>query len=227
MHDFWHFLFKIKVLSLSELLLRLNCSNYFIRITQTDQVWIYDLLRRITQAFRVFGCFVRVILNIQYLWHCRRQFAVMKNFFKNDCCYSIEKTLKNPQNSAYQCIVSWRTMSKGQAMDVQIKHWASKIFNSKTTQKLKSKANGSKIDFRKTTHQLYNSTELRGGPTLGPVKYAKEVSHVKHITWSWIVRKLNFDPVRTNEGGSKVSFRTIHGHVINKLFENLILIHLH
>ena len=30
-----------------------------------------------------------------------------------------------------------------------------------------------------------------------------------------------------NEGGSKVSFRTIHGHVKDKLFETPLLIHLH
>ena len=81
---------------------------------------------------------------------------------------------------------------------------------------------------------------LRGGPNFDPVKYVKEVSHVKYmhadsilihpnfsskliITW----RKPTFDPVQTNEGGSKVSFRTIHDHVIDKLFENLILIHFH
>ena len=44
-------------------------------------------------------------------------------------------------------------------------------------------------------------------------------------------RKLSFDPVRTNESGSKVSFRTIHGHVFDELFEkfdeNSLLIHLH
>ena len=40
-------------------------------------------------------------------------------------------------------------------------------------------------------------------------------------------RKLTFDPVRTNEGGSKVSFRTIHSHVIDKLFENPLLVQLH
>ena len=83
----------------------------------------------------------------------------------------------------------------------------------------------------------------------------KEVSHVKHmhadsllihpsfssklmITWlnffenPLLIRfqtdqKLNFDPVRSNESGSKMSFRTIHGHVIDKLLENSILIHLH
>ena len=40
-------------------------------------------------------------------------------------------------------------------------------------------------------------------------------------------RKLTFDPVRTNKGGSKVKFRTIHEHVIDKLFEFSLLIHLH
>ena len=77
---------------------------------------------------------------------------------------------------------------------------------------------------------------LRGGPNFDPVKYVKEVSHVEHmhanlilihpcfssklvITWLNLfqnlilirfqtVRKLNFDPVWTNEGGSKLSFRT-------------------
>ena len=93
---------------------------------------------------------------------------------------------------------------------------------------------------------------VRGGPNFDPVKYVKEVSHVKHmhadsllihpnfssklmITWLNFFenpllirfrteRKLTFDPVRTNEGGSKMSFRTIHGHVIDKLFENSFLI---
>ena len=32
--------------------------------------------------------------------------------------------------------------------------------------------------------------------------------------WSWIVLKLTFDPVRTNEGGSPLRFRAIHGHLI-------------
>ena len=38
------------------------------------------------------------------------------------------------------------------------------------------------------------------------------------------VRKLNFDPVRTNEGGSKLSFRTVYQSRDHELFENLILI---
>ena len=42
-----------------------------------------------------------------------------------------------------------------------------------------------------------------------------------------IDRKLTFDPVRINKGGSKVEIPTIHGHVIDKLFENSLLIHLH
>ena len=78
---------------------------------------------------------------------------------------------------------------------------------------------------------------LRGGPNFGPVKYVKEVSHVKHmhansflvysnlssklmITWLNPLsvhfqtdKKLTFGPVRTNEGGLKVSFRIIYGHV--------------
>ena len=94
--------------------------------------------------------------------------------------------------------------------------------------------------------------KVRGGPNFDPVKYVKEVSHVKQmhansnlihpnfssklmITWLNLFenpllirfqtdRKLTFDPVRTNESGSKMSFRTIHCPVIDKLFENSILI---
>ena len=43
------------------------------------------------------------------------------------------------------------------------------------------------------------------------------------ITWVNFFRKLTFDPVRTKESGSKMSFRTIHGHVIDKLFENSLV----
>ena len=68
---------------------------------------------------------------------------------------------------------------------------------------------------------------LRGDPTFGRVKYVKEVSHVKHMYADSLLvhpkfssklmitrgnpllvrfqtdQKLNFGPVRTNEGGSK------------------------
>ena len=40
------------------------------------------------------------------------------------------------------------------------------------------------------------------------------------------VRNFTFDPIRTVEGGSKVEFRIIHGHVIDKLFEFSFLIYL-
>ena len=40
-------------------------------------------------------------------------------------------------------------------------------------------------------------------------------------------QKLTFNPVRTNKSGPKMSFGTIHWHVIDKLFENSLLIHLH
>ena len=43
------------------------------------------------------------------------------------------------------------------------------------------------------------------------------------VTWS-ICMQTHSDPVRTNEGGSKMSFRTIHGHVIDKMLENSVLI---
>ena len=90
---------------------------------------------------------------------------------------------------------------------------------------------------------------LRGGPTFDPVLNVKEVSHVKHmhadsllintyfssklmIRWLNLFenpllirfqtdRKLTFDLVRTNEGGSKVKYRTTHDHVIDKLIVNL------
>ena len=86
---------------------------------------------------------------------------------------------------------------------------------------------------------MISEYKIRRGPTFGPVKYAKEVSHVKHmhadsflihpnfsskfmITWFnlfenpllirfQIDRKLNFDPVRTND------------HVIDQLIENSLL----
>ena len=59
-----------------------------------------------------------------------------------------------------------------------------------------------------------------GGPTFGPVKYVKEVSHVQHMHANSILIHTNFSPKlmitwlkpdRTNESGPKVSFRTIHG----------------
>ena len=83
-----------------------------------------------------------------------------------------------------------------------------------------------------TMDQIYI---VRGAPTFGAVKYVKEQSHVNHvhansllihlnfssklmiIRLNFIVNrllirfqtdlKLTFDPLRTNEGGSKVSFR--------------------
>ena len=79
---------------------------------------------------------------------------------------------------------------------------------------------------------------IHGGPTFDPVLKMKEVSHVKHmyatslliqsnfssklmIKWLNLFenpllirfqtnRKFTFDPVRTNEGGSKMSFYLLH-----------------
>ena len=96
---------------------------------------------------------------------------------------------------------------------------------------------------------------VHGGPTFDPVLNVKEVGHVKHlhadlllihpdfssklmITWLNLFenpllihfqtdRKLTFDPVRTNGGGSKVSFRTVYQSCDHELFEISLLIHLH
>ena len=79
------------------------------------------------------------------------------------------------------------------------------------------------VDFQNVPADLW--FVLREDPTFGPVKYVKEVSHVKHMYADLLLvhpkfssklmitrgnpllirfqtdRKLNFGPVRTNEGG--------------------------
>ena len=61
-------------------------------------------------------------------------------------------------------------------------------------------------------------------PTFDPLKSVKENPLLIRFQSD---QKFTFDPVRTNKSGPKMSFRTIHWHVIDKLFENSILIHLH
>ena len=79
------------------------------------------------------------------------------------------------------------------------------------------------MDFQNVPADLW--FVLREDPTFGPVKYVKEVSHVKHMYADLLLvhpkfssklmitrgnpllirfqtdRRLNFGPVRTNEGG--------------------------
>ena len=41
-------------------------------------------------------------------------------------------------------------------------------------------------------HYSLTGVEIRGGPNSGPVKYVKEVSHVKHLHADSLLVQLNF-----------------------------------
>ena len=106
-----------------------------------------------------------------------------------------------------------------------------------------------------TITKVFHPRIVRGGTTFDPVLSVKEVGHVKHMhavsllihpnfSPNFMVtcldlfensllirfqtdRKFTFDPVRTNEGGSIVGFRTVYQSGDYELFENSFLIHLH
>ena len=64
---------------------------------------------------------------------------------------------------------------------------------------------------------------LRGGPTFDPPQFLFE----KNDHMNQFIPRPTFDPVRTNESGSKLSFRTVYQSRDNELFENSFLIHFH
>ena len=61
--------------------------------------------------------------------------------------------------------------------------------------------------------------EYTRGSNFWPSKVCEGGSHVMHMHADLLLH-----PIRTNKGGSKVKFRTIYDHVIDKLFEFSLLI---